>query len=402
MTLISRMAMGMLLICCAAACEARDPLVLWYKQPARDWQTQALPIGNGRVGCMIFGGAPSERVQFNEISLWTGDERDTGCYQDFGDIYIDLKQDAPQSYRRQLDISKAVHDVTYTSGGVTYRRQCFSSAPAQVIVMRLTADKPGSYSGTIRLLDAHGAATTAGAGRLTSAGALANGLKYESQVLVKHEGGTVAADGSDLKIEGADSLILILAARTNYVPRYDQGWRGPDPHGKLTNEIDNAAAQPYSQLLTEHVRDYRRLFDRVTLDLGPSNASAAQLPTDERMAAYAAGAPDNGLESLFFQFGRYLLISCSRPGSLPANLQGLWNDSNNPPWTCDYHANINVEMNYWPAEPTNLSECHIPFLDYINNLREVRAKQTKEDFGPSTRGWVIYTENNIFGRSRWE
>lgn len=393
------------LMCClgaAATAAVHDPLVLWYRQPAENWEMQALPIGNGRVGCMVYGSAPGEHVQFNEISLWTGNETDdTGSYQNFGDVYLDFQHGAPENYRRQLDISRAVQQVTYTSGGVTYRREYFCSAPAQVIVMRFTADEPGSYRGVIRLVDAHDAVTVADGKRLTIAGALANGLKYEAQLVVVNEGGTVQAAGDRLDVIGANSLTILLAARTSYLNRYDKGWRGEDPHARVTREVNAAAAVPYQSLLAAHVKDYQRLFNRVELDFGATDAAVAALPTDERLAAHTKGGADPGLERLFFQFGRYLLISCSRPGSLPANLQGLWNQSNDPPWRCDYHSNINVQMNYWPAEVTNLSECHVPFLDYINSLREVRKKATRAEFG-SVRGWMVYTENNIYGRSWWE
>ena len=374
---------------------------LWYRQPARRWETQALPVGNGRIGCMVFGSAPEEHIQFNEISLWTGDESDTGNYQNFGDVFINLRHGQIEDYRRELDISRALQTVNYKADGIGYRRECFCSAPAQVIVVRFTASKPGAYSGTVRLNDAHTGSVTAEGNRITQAGALDNGLKYEAQVLVANDGGKVTANQGGLELKGVNGFTVYLAARTSYLPVYDKGWRGDDPHGKVTADIAAAAKARYSSLLAAHVKDYRKLFGRVSLDLGKVGPKSAALPTDERLDAYTKGAVDPGLESLFFQYGRYLLISSSRPGSLPANLQGLWNESNTPPWCSDYHSNINVQMNYWPAEVTNLSECHLAFADYINSLREVRKKATQAYFG-EVRGWTVQTMNGIYGGSDWE
>lgn len=377
------------------------PLALWYRQPAQDWEMEALPIGNGRIGCMVYGTAPSEHIQFNEISLWAGDENEMGSYQNFGDIHLEFDHGAPGSYRRQLDIGKAVQHVTCSSGGVTYRREYFASAPAQVIVMRFTADSPGRLSARIRLEDAHGAEVRAEGSRIIDAGTLENGLKYEAQLVAQCEGGSVKPDGAALRVTGADSLTLLLAARTDYLNDHAKGWRGTDPHERVEADIRAAAAKGYEVLLREHLQDYRMLFNRVALDLDGTPASQSELPTDQRLAAYTKGAPDPGLESLFFQYGRYLLISSSRPGSLPANLQGLWNNSNTPPWNSDYHSNINLQMNYWPAEPTNLSECHLPLFDYVLSQREPLRRKTRAEYG-DVRGWTMRTNNNIYGATGWE
>jgi len=374
--------------------------VLWYASPARNWETQALPIGNGRLGGAVFGGLEKERIQFNEDSLWTGDEKDTGAYQAFGDLLVELPHAQAADYRRQLDIGQAVHHAGYTSGGVRYQREYFCSFPDQVMVLRFTADKPGQYTGTVQLTDAHQAATTAERNRLTAAGALDNGLRYEAQVLVLHDGGTVEADAGKLRFRNADNLTVLLAAGTDYLPQYANGWRGEHPHARVLRQLESAAAKSYDALRSAHVADHQNLFDRVQLDLGKTAATIAGLPTDQRLAAYRRGNQDPELENLFFQYGRYLLIASSRPGSLPANLQGLWNQSNKPPWRCDYHSNINVQMNYWPAEPANLAECHEPFLAYINSLREVRKEATAAKY--RTRGWTVQTENNIYGGSSWE
>ncbi len=389
-----------LIICCLGVGVAADSsLVLWYGKPAQDWETQALPVGNGRIGCMVFGGVPVEHIQFNDISLWSGNEIDTGNYENFGDVFIELGKGKYENYRRQLDISRAVQQVSYVSDGITYKREYFCSAPAQVIVGRFTASKRGAYSGVIRLKDAHTGSVSADSNRIVQRGVLDNGLKYESQLFVKYDGGSVKSSGDNIELVNVNSFTIYLAARTDYLQDYDKGWRGANPAEGVAKDIDSAVKARYTSLLASHVKDYRRLFGRTSLDLGTSNAE--EMPTDQRLEKYTGGAVDPGLESLFFQYGRYLLISSSRPGSLPANLQGLWNNSNTPPWRSDYHSNINIQMNYWPAEVANLSECHVPFIDYVESLRKIRTLATKAHFG-DVRGWTVQTENNIYGASGWE
>ncbi|MDO6429289.1 glycoside hydrolase N-terminal domain-containing protein [Flavitalea sp. BT771] len=376
--------------------QAQD-LKIWDIRPATTWMTESYPMGNGRFGGMVFGGIPKEHIQFNELSLWTGDEVNTGAYQAFGDLYIDLSQnDSSTSYRRELDISRAVQQITYTSNGTNYKREYFCSFPDQVMVLHFTADKKGAYSTTIHLKDAHGARTTAEGMSLDITGHLPNGLKYDARILLKKEGGTATAPSdSTLQIDNADGFTILLSAATDYSNRRSQDWKGQDPTGKIRRILTAAAARPYAELLSRHVYDYRSLFGRVSLQLG--SAQAPDLPTFRRLLNYRE-TPDHSLEALLFQYGRYLLISSSRKGGLPANLQGLWNESNNPPWRSDYHSNINIQMNYWLAEPTNLPECHFPYLDYINSMREVKKESTKKEY-PGVRGWTVKTENNIFGGS---
>ncbi|HEY2588482.1 MAG TPA: glycoside hydrolase N-terminal domain-containing protein [Tepidisphaeraceae bacterium] len=383
----------------ASAFSFAGDLKLWYDRPATDWMLESLPIGNGRLGGMIFGGLDAEHVQFNEDSLWTGDEHDTGYYQNFGDLFIDLGHAGAKDYRRELDLSRAIHQVSYTLDGVTYRREAFASHPDGVIVLRFTADKPGRYSGAVRLVDAHNAGAGAQGDRLTVTGSLDNGLKYESQVLVLNEGGRIATDGDQLRFEDADAITILLDAGTNYLNRSDKGWRREDPHARLAAALDAAARKSVDQLRAAHVADYQNLFDRVRLGLGGSPSDVSSVTTVDRLAAYSKGVKDPELEALFFQYGRYLLISSSRPGSLPANLQGLWNNSNQPPWRCDYHVDINVQMNYWPAEPANLGECQQPLIDWINSARPVWARQTQAEF--HARGWTTRCENGIYGGSSW-
>jgi len=404
-------------------------LCLWFDRPAVSWMTQALPIGNGPMGAMLFGATEVERIQFNEISLWTGarvaadgvgDEgQDLGAYQAFGDVLIRLGHDFSQvtDFRRELNIDQAVHRVTYVYEGIRYERTAFASHPDGVVVIHLTASRPGAYSGSVHLADMHNARISDEGNRLTAAGSLSNGVEYEAQLLVLAPGGVVApsrhpdgvpnawnvpAPADGLTFERCDSLTLVLSAGTNVVQDHTRQWLGAHPHSEVTQRIDAAAARGVQELLPRHVADYQRLFRRFSIDLGTTAPDLRARTTEARLEAYSLGhAVDPDLEELFCQFGRYLLISSSRPGSLPANLQGVWNDSNEPPWAGDYHSNINVEMNYWPAEPANLAECHLPFIAYVSSIREVSALNTRRKYGP-VRGWTVQTMNNPFGVSYWK
>ena len=398
-------------------------LLLWYQQPvgstvngtAPPFINEALPIGNGRLGGLIAGGTDRERIALNEDSLWTGDENPggndnrMGAYQCLGDVFINLPgHENLANYRRDLDLGDALAHVSYQSGGVNYRREYFCSHPDGVLVVRLTADQPGRHTGSIELQDAHGAQTVAAKNRLAFAGALTNGLKYEAQLIVLPDGGLLATNGATLQFKNCNGLTLIVAAGTDYAMNYAAKYRGEDPHARVTKQVEKAAAKTYDQLKAGHEEDFHLLFDRVAIDLGKSSAKQLALPTNVRKVM-AVGTTDPGLEELLFQYGRYLLISCSRPGGLPANLQGLWNDSNNPPWHSDYHANINVEMNYWPVEVANLSPCHQPFFDLVQSQLPAWRKAT--DASPdlktpagtmTTRGWAIRTSHNIYGGMGWK
>ncbi len=419
---------------CGPQSDAGEHL-LRYPAPAADWEKEALPIGNGRLGGMIFGGVDRERVQFNEDSLWIGDEHDTGSYQAFGDLWIDFEHPAPvgtspsgetsvpearipcQAYQRTLDIGRAVHTVRYTRGGTTFERVVFCSYPAQVMVLRLSADRPESCSGRISLADTHKGRITAEGNRMTLGGSLDGyvysegsspgrnrsyglALDYEAQVLVLNDGGTLQARNGQIIFQKCSSLTLLLAAGTNYLNRRDQGWKGEPPHARITSQLAAASQKTFPALLEEHVHDYQALFNRFRLDLGATAPATTGLGTAERLAAYRRGAADPDLEELVFQYARYLMLSSSRPGSLPANLQGLWNASNNPPWRSDYHTDVNVEMNYWFVDPANLSECFEPLAEWVYSVRDVRRDETRKVFG--TRGWITHAENGAFGGSTWK
>jgi len=404
--------------CGAAGAGENSEMTLWYGQPAKRWHGETLPLGNGSMGCMVFGGAEEERLQFNVDSLWTGDENmvgkekgkshnvsylaeGMGFYQKFGDVRIALDgHKGAAEYKRRLDLSRAVHTVTCTMDGVKFTRRTFCSHPAGVAVMRLTASAPGKYSGRVVLEDAHEAKTVADGARLTAAGALKNELAFESQVLVVADGGEVDSKDGILSFKGCDALTVLLAAGTSYVMDPAKGWMDEPPHKKVTSRIDAAAAKDFEKLLREHVADHQALFGRLELDLGDTAPGQAALPTDKRIKAHGQGAEDPDLKEMLFQYGRYLLIASSRPGSLPANLQGVWNDSNRPPWHCDYHTNINVQMNYWLAEPSNLSECHLPLLNYFAAAAPLHREASRVYFGDAP-GFTFQTVNNVFGGCGW-
>jgi len=390
-------------------------LALWYAKPAgeKQWSKEALPIGNGNLGAMIFGEVSKEHIQFNEDSLWIGDETDTGAYQAFGDVYVEMNHPDPQAYRRELDISRAVHTITYESGGTAYKREYFSSYPAGIMVFRFTANKKGACTATVSLTDMHGAKIAAQGNRLTASGGSLAGLKYkqskspykilldfESQLLVLNEGGALSVQDSKIKVDGADAFTLLVCAGTDYLNQRAKGWKGQHPHNRITAKLDAAAKRKFDDLLAEHVADYQALFSRLKLDVGKAPAERLQMPTDARLAAYKENKSDPGLEALVFQYARYLMISSSRPGSLPANLQGLWNNSNSPPWRSDYHSDVNLEMNYWFVDAANISECFEPFAEWLNSIREVRKDETKKQF--DKRGWICHAENGVFGGSTWK
>jgi len=407
---------------------------LWYDRPAKTWMTEALPIGNGPMGAMLFGGTEVERIQFNEISLWSGarvagnrpplgigdkDEQKMGSYQAFGDILLHLGHDFSKvtDYRQELDIANAVHQVSYKFDGVRYHRGAFASHPDGVIVIELWADRPGALSGLIQLADMHQAKIETKDNKLVSVGKMDNGFEYEAQLLVLHDKGTlrvgdttatagnpwkIAVPNVSLAFEKCDRVTLILGAGTNFLQDHTKEWLGEHPHAAVTKRVDAAGKRDFGDLLARHMEDYASIFDRFSIDLGTTAPELRAKTTLARLEDYNQNQTnDPELEALFCQFGRYLLISCSRPGSLPANLQGVWNDSNQPAWAGDYHSNINIEMNYWPAEVANLAECHKPFINYVNSIREVSALNTRKQYG-DVRGWTVQTMNNACGISFWK
>jgi alpha-L-fucosidase 2 len=402
-------------------------MTLWSDRPAPQWD-HATPVGNGRLGAMIFGDVVRERIQLNEETLWSGGPRDTvnaeamseignvrrllfadkpreaieladGTmmgrprrllpYQTLGDLWLAFDgQDAATDYRRELDLASAVARVSYRAGGAQFTREIFASHPAQVIVVRLSSEQPGRISVTVGLNRERDATTTAYPDSLIMEGQLdgGSGLKFQSRLTVRPENGSISRQGNQLVISKADAVTLLVAASTNY--------RGNDPQATCERQIKQAAAQKYARLRADHIADYQSLFKRVELDLGDSGA-LSRLPTDKRLERVKQGGEDKQLIAQYFQFGRYLLISSSRPGDLPANLQGVWADGFRPPWNSDYHLNINLQMNYWPAEVTNLSETHLPLFDLLESLRPSGRRTARLHY--NARGFVAHHITDIWG-----
>jgi alpha-L-fucosidase 2 len=446
--LVRQNLLSSLLLLGASGLGAQEPStrdwVLWYDKPAgqaqltlplskgkRDAWCEALPVGNGRLGAMVFGGVPEERIQFNESTLWTGEPHEyhqegavehlptlrkllaegkqkeaenlamkgfmsvplrQKAYQPFGDLSIVFPgHEGPVDYRRELDLDAAVARVSYSAGGVLFERRVFASLPDQAIVVRLTAGRKGALSFTARMDVPHKgfSARAAGPDEVALSGKIEDGaMKYEARFRVAAEGGTAVRKEGAVVVEGADAATILLVAHTNFVDYRDLS---ADPAARCEASMKSAAARPFDQLLDAHQEDHRRLFRRVGIDLG--RTPAADRPTDQRLL-WVAREPDPGLTALFFQFGRYLLIASSRPGGQPANLQGLWNDKLRPPWDSKWTTNINVEMNYWPAETTNLSECHEPLFDMIADCAATGAKTARAHYG--ARGWVLHHNTDLW------
>jgi alpha-L-fucosidase 2 len=395
---------------------APGKLTLWYQSPAKlvgkppgTAMNETLVIGNGRIGALIFGETFRERLVLNDGSLWTGNETKSGSYQCMANLYINLPEhEKPSNYSRDLDLSTATSHVNYTAGGVNYQREYLASNPAQLIVVHLTADKPGAYTGSIELNDMHEAKTQGLQKQLTAAGALDNGLKYISSVKAINDGGTLNVEGNQLVFKGCNSITLLIAAGTNYIFDYDKNYRGEAPEKRINAQLAAGETKSYSSIRTAHVKDFQSIFNRVSIDLGKSLPSQLSKPTGLRKTD-AATITDPELEALMFQYGRYLLISCSRPGGIAANLQGIWNDSNNAPWGSDYHANINIEMNYWPSEPGNMAECALPYFQLIQSQlipwrkATTNAKEINTPLGePTKRGFALRTSHNIYGNTYWK
>ncbi len=432
--------------------------ILWYQQPARDW-VEALPVGNGRLGAMIFGGIAEERVQFNEDTLWSGGPREWNnpeartvlpevrrlildgdyasanklcqrmqgpynqSYLPLGNLYLSLDLPPvaqPEQYYRDLDLDQALATTRFQVGDVAYTRTVFASFPDQIIVLRLTASQPGSLSLRARLDSQLRYSVSPGdTGTVILRGQAPihvepsyrrdistpivydddDGMRFELHLRAVADGGSITIDADGLHVTEASAVTLLVSAATSY-NGYDRspGLAGADAAAIATRHLDRAASQSYETLLERHVSDHQALFQRVTLDLGANEASA--LPTNERLRRYhankqqTANSPDPQLEALLFQYGRYLLIASSRPGSQPANLQGIWNDQVRPPWSSNWTININTQMNYWLAETTNLSECHLPLFDLIEGL-SVNGRKTA-DINYGARGWVSHHNADIW------
>lgn len=404
---------------------------LWYARPAKHW-LEALPVGNGRMGAMVFGDTTKERIQFNEQTLWTGTNASQkitghntgdgamGDYQPFGDVFLTFPAatEPVADYRRELDLRTAVATTRYRVGEVTFTREVFASHPDRVVVIRLTADRPASLTFDVSLKDVQRrqlppVATTADADKrqLTFSGRLSrppgvseadlrwNDMAYQATLRVIPEGGKITASGDSLSVTGADAVTLLLSAATDYDLDPRKNFRGQAPAPKVADALDRAARKPFDSLLADHVADHQALYNRVALDLGDHARDA--LPTDQRLKDYKAGTPDRSLEALLFHYGRYLSIASVRPGGLPANLQGLWNDNPAPAWYSGYTHNTNVQMNNWLNETANLPECAEPLFDWIENI-ELGTRLNPDPKLRTDLGWVMYsTHNPVGGNSGW-
>ena len=406
---------------------------LWYGQPAEKW-TEALPVGNGRLGAMIFGGVTEERVQFNEDTLWTGRPRDyvragaqtnlaeiqrllfagqtkaaadlargtflsnpvrQKAYQPFGDLHFHFPNLTNiTNYRRELKLDLATAGVSFNAAGTHFERELFASYPDQVIVLRFAADHPGQLNFTLTLDSPHTNSETKkiAPDTLALTGQMADdGLRFESRVRLVNAGGEISTTDKSIAVKNADAVTVLLSAATSFKNFQDIS---ADPAPRCAAASAKISLQSYESLRAAHLADYQNLFRRVKLELGRN--AAADLPTDQRLrAVHEAGLEsDPALAALYFQYGRYLLIASSRAGGQPANLQGLWNDQLNPPWESKWTLNINCEMNYWPAELCNLSECTAPLFAMIDDLAISGGRTAREQYG--ARGWVVNHNTDLW------
>ncbi len=433
---------------------AQNNLKLWYKQPAKDWN-EALPIGNGTLGAMIFGRVNEELIQLNEQTLWTGGPADlnpnfaapkylqpvrdaifkdsigeavkflkkmqgpnTQMYQPLGDVI--LKQQFKGTivdYYRDLDISNATSTTKFTSDGITYTREIFSSAPAKAIIIRLTADRTASLNFTVdvnhelryqKSVSANKELILKGKARITSderrnmkplvyeEDSHCKGMRFQFRIKAVNKDGVVTNTDSSLIISNATEVVLYITAATSF-----NGYeKCPDSEGKDENKMatDNMGAalkQNFKQLLSEHIKDHKKYFDRVSLTL--NDHAISDIPTDQRLDEYKKGADDYGLEELYFQFGRYLLIGSSRPGGMPANLQGIWNKEIRPSWRSNYTTNINLQMNYWPSETCNLSDLAQPLMQHIQRLAKNGTATATNYY--NMKGWAVHHNSDIWAQT---
>lgn len=447
-----------LCVCCllnASPALAEGDASIWCREPAQAWEA-ALPLGNGRMGAMVFGSAPVERIQFNEETLWAGRpfdvypenfrenlstlqrlildgdvleaelfglERMTGeptsfrSYEPVADLWVELDHGpAIEDYRRRLDLRNGIVEVAYRAGAVLVKREVLISAVDDVVAVRLSADRPAGVRCRIRLTRAKDVQVTArDGGRLNLDGQIVDipapggyddnpggsgpggeHMRFAGRLLARPRGGTIAAEQDVLAIDGADEVILLFTAATDFNLERMNFDRSIDPGLIADRILDRAARRSWEALLRDHLAEHRLLFDRVSLDLGDAERDA--LPTDERLAAVKQGGDDPGLVARYYQFGRYLLMSSSRqPGRVPANLQGIWNAEMWAPWESDYHLNINLQMNYWPADPGNLPETVGPLVDWFERVCDKGRVSARKLYGAN--GWVAFTAVDLFGRT---
>jgi alpha-L-fucosidase 2 len=418
-----------------------QPLRLWYDQPAGHWEA-CLPLGNGRLGAMPDGGVQTEKIVLNDITLWSGNPQDAdrpdawrhlpeirnllaegrnrdaerlmgqyfickgpgsgsgdganvpyGCYQLLANLDIRYhygEDSVPAAYHRELNLDSAIATTTFTLGGTTYRREYFASFGGDLILIRVSAAGKGKVNLTLGLTRPENGTTSVRDQKLYLDGRLNNGvdgrgMRYQACIAVQPEGGSLVAGTRSLEVKEADAAVIYISAGTDF--------RDPGYEERCRTRLVRAMARPYGQEKADHIRRYRRLFARTSLRL--DGQSEDDMPTDRRLAAFAAGNADNGLPALYYQYGRYLLISSTRPGLLPPNLQGLWANTIHTPWNGDYHLNINIQMNHWPLEAANLAELNQPFLSLVEGLVSP-GRRTARAYYRAT-GWVAHTITNVWG-----
>ena len=433
-------------LCAKASHSLASETTIWFDAPAKNF-TESSPLGNGRLGAMMFGGTDEERIVLNESSMWSGSRQDAdrpdaykvlpeiqqlllagknveaealvnanftcqgpgssgaqyGCYQVLGNLHLSFQPGDTNlpvtNYRRALDLNDAVASVQFHRGGVEFDREMFVSAPDQVMVLHLTADRPGQISFDAQLDRPERFGTTSdGDNGLLMTGQLDNGtdgkgVRYVARIRVLNHGGQVSVHENVLSVSRADDVVLLIAAGTDY-----QGFAGrqtKDPWLATLNDLNLAAKKSFELLRQAHIADYQKYFQRVSLQLEPLDAAAAEKPTPERLKAAENGPGDPSLAALHFNFGRYLLISSSRSGGLPPNLQGIWAEEIHTPWNGDWHLDVNVEMNYWPAEVCNLSDLTQPLFTLISSLQEPGATTAHDYY--NARGWVAHVITNPWG-----
>ncbi len=392
-----------------------EKLTLWYTQPAdrEKWDEYSLPIGNGELGASIFGGVDVDEIIINEKTLWSGTSYDNNGYDDyghyecFGSVQIENLGNAADvnrsgSYRRELNLADAIATSSYTGAdGTRYRREYITSYPDNVIAVRYTASRPGAISVRVRMetrVDGDTGKTGYNGASASFSGKLET-VSYHAFLKVVPTGGRLDSSCEGVVVKDADECLFIISADTDfdaYSPTYTSDTERLAE--KVTARAEAAGEKGWKAVFTDHVRDYKALFDRASLELNSANT----MPTDELIRNYARKSTGMEpevlmLEELYFAYGRYLAISSSRGVDLPSNLQGIWNGSQRPPWNSDIHSNINVQMNYWPVENTNLSQLHLPFLNYIINMSDSESWKRYAKESGQDRGWTCYTENNIFG-----
>jgi len=416
----------------------------WQSDP--EW-LKALPVGNGFLGAMVFGDVNQERLQLNEKTLWSGSPDDNnnpeafaslgkirqllfegkykdaneltnktqickgvgsgqgnganfpyGCFQTLGDLRLDFgKTVAYDNYHRELNLNQGTVKVSYNQEGITYQREIFASYPDRALLMRLTASKKGALSFKISLTRPERFETHSEKDHLLMTGTMDNGkggdgMQYAVRLIALAKGGTVLFQDSLMEVQNADEVVLILTASTNYLQQYPN-YMGIDPKLTSLEQLNNAVSKSYADLLKNHTDDYSSLFGKVFLKL--SNNDPDTIPTDVRLKNQEKNPDDLRLQETYFQFGRYLLISSSREGSLPANLQGIWANKIQTPWNSDYHTDINLQMNYWPADVTNLSECNGPLTDLIESL--VKPGEVTAAIQYKASGWCVHPITNVWG-----